>query len=272
MIEIATGDNTEPMTVSIHRIPAFQDNYLWLLHNEASGDTAVVDPGDAAPVIERLQELDLPLSAIIITHHHPDHTGGIDTLLDTWRVPVYGPASGTVPQVDQPLTEGDKVTIAGCDFTILEVPGHTLDHIAYFCEDLDGNPGVFCGDTLFAGGCGRLFEGTPEQMVTSLEKLMQLPDSTRIYCAHEYTQANLRFAAAVEPDNTDLRQRVAEVKRLREQQRATVPSVLATERQTNPFLRYRHTAVMSAASAHAGRQLGDATDAFAVIRGWKDSF
>ncbi|MEO7160988.1 MAG: hydroxyacylglutathione hydrolase, partial [Polaromonas sp.] len=183
-------------------IPAFADNYLWLLHD---GKRAlVVDPGDAAPVLRALKQSALQLESILVTHHHADHTGGVDALREATGATVYGPATERIPLPSKPLREGDTVHALGLEFQVLDVPGHTAGHIAFYTPDMDGKPLLFCGDTLFSGGCGRLFEGTPAQMLASLDKLAALPGATRVCCTHEYTLANLRFALAVEPDNAEL--------------------------------------------------------------------
>ncbi|MBI2381138.1 MAG: hydroxyacylglutathione hydrolase [Gammaproteobacteria bacterium] len=253
--------------LSILPIPAFRDNYIWLAHD--GQDAFVVDPGDAAPVQAHLAELGLRLSAILITHHHPDHVGGISTLLAKWACPVYGPASEDIPGRSHALREGDTLELSApaARMRILELPGHTLGHIAYV-----GEGHAFVGDTLFAGGCGRLFEGTPAQMLDSLDKLSELPAATRVYCAHEYTLANLRFALAVEGDNPALAARLQHATRLREQGLPTVPSTIGEEITTNPFLRSRVQSVAAAASRHAQGNLSTPEAVFAEVRRWKDGF
>ena len=256
--------------LAVTAVPAFADNYIWLLHGLRGADrVAVVDPGDAAPVLKVLAERRLTLDTILTTHHHADHVGGVTELLRHFPVPVFGPAGESIPGRTVALREGDEVTLTGLGlhFRVFDVPGHTAGHIAYH-----GHGALFCGDTLFSGGCGRLFEGTPVQMLSSLDKLARLPPETRVYCAHEYTAANLRFAAAVEPDNTSLRAYAAEVGALRSRSTPTIPSTLAIEARVNPFLRSRLPSVRAAALAHAGRALGDDADAFAVIREWKNGF
>ena len=250
-------------------IPAFEDNYFWLIHDGVSA--AIVDPGDAAPVLATLAAHQLSLVAILLTHHHADHVGGVIALLQRWRVPVYGPRHETIAGVTNPLGEGDGFTIAALDLEcqVLDVPGHTAGHIAYVAPLQNW---LFCGDTLFAGGCGRLFEGTPAQMAASLDKLAALPESTLIFCAHEYTMANLRFAREVDPDNRRLQQRIVADQEKRELGRPTVPSTLAVELATNPFLRWRQPAVL-ASLQHSGRLTkGDHVAAFAALRAWKNTF
>lgn len=237
------------------------------------GKAAVVDPGDAAPVMAQLEREGLELVAILNTHHHGDHVGGNRALLARWPVPVYGPARETIPGVTRTLVEGDTFTVPeiGLELSVLDVPGHTAGHIACVGRLADG-PIVFCGDTLFAGGCGRLFEGTPAQMVHSLSKLAALPADTRVFCGHEYTVANLRFAQAVEPANVLLQQRRVREQAKRDRGEPTVPSTIAEERETNPFLRVDQPAVRAAAEQHAGRPLADRVAVFAEVRAWKNAF
>jgi len=235
----------------------------------ATAQAAAVDPGDAAPVLAWLARERLALSAILVTHHHPDHVGGIEALLAAHPVPVYGPRGEAIPGRTHAVVEGDRVALAGLGaaFTVLEVPGHTRGHIAYY------RPGtLFCGDTLFACGCGRLFEGTAEQMHASLGKLAALPGDTRIYCAHEYTLANIRFARAVEPGNAALSQREARDRARREAGVPTLPSTLAEELATNPFLRCEDSAVAAAARARDAAVASDPIRVFAAIREWKNRF
>jgi len=257
--------------LAIIPIPAFTDNYIWLLREGPYA--AVVDPGDAAPVLAYLDREELILSAIVTTHHHADHVGGNAALLARFPVPVFGPARESIPGRTHALAEGDEITVPGPGLTlrVLDIPGHTAGHIGYVGGD--AHAGVaFVGDTLFAGGCGRLFEGTPAQMADSLGKLAALPASTRVYCAHEYTLANLRFALAVEPGNAALQARLLRDQDKRDRGLPTVPSTVAEERATNPFLRAGEPDVFAAAQARAGRRLTDAVDAFAVIREWKNGF
>ncbi len=252
----------------IMAVPAFRDNYIWLI-GDNDNRVAIVDPGDAAPVLEAVAERNLVPTAILATHHHADHVGGVKQLLDHYDIPVYGPARESIPGRTDALEEGDTVTLdaPGVSFNILDVPGHTAGHIAYYGEGC-----LFIGDTLFMSGCGRLFEGTPAQMHDSLQKLTALPDDTQIYCAHEYTLANLRFARAVEPDNKDIEERTRNSQELRDGHLPTVPGTLALEKATNPFLRVREDAVIRAAEARAGHDLKQDVEVFAVLRAWKDSF
>lgn len=257
----------------IEPIRAFRDNYIWLLQDSHSNRSCVVDPGDATPVIEALSSRNLTLEAILITHHHPDHVGGVAQLVERYAARVYGPESDHFTAVDVVLTDGDRRQVLDHDFEVLTVPGHTLDHIAYYHRTPGQAPALFPGDTLFAGGCGRLFEGTAEQMHHSLSKLAALPEATRIFCAHEYTLANLRFALAVEPGNVALQQRLDEVERLREKDLPTLPSTIATEKATNPFLRTAEPEVAAAAARYRGHDSlpAPAADTFAAIRSWKDN-
>jgi hydroxyacylglutathione hydrolase len=251
-------------------IPAFRDNYIWAVTHERS--VAVVDPGDAAPVFAWLEANDMRLTAIIATHHHADHVGGIPALCERHDVPVLGPARETVPGRTQALGEGDHIDVPGValSLAVFDIPGHTAGHIALY--SIDADPVLFCGDTLFAAGCGRLFEGTPAQMWSSLGKLASLSPATRVFCGHEYTLANLRFAEAVEPDNAAIRARTAREQAKRERAEATLPSTIGAELETNPFLRAARPAVMAQAAAHAGRNIVDPVDSFAALRAWKDGF
>lgn len=255
-------------------IPAFADNYIWLIREGTRA--AVVDPGDAQPVLDYLAREGLELTAILNTHHHNDHVGGNAALLAHAPVPVFGPARERIPGITQPLREGERIEVPGIGLIleVRDVPGHTAGHIAYIMRDAQHGIGplAFVGDTLFAAGCGRLFEGTPAQMADSLAKLAALSDDTHIYCAHEYTLSNLRFARAVEPGNAAVEARVRCEEARRARGEPTVPALLRDERATNPFLRAAEPAVMRAAAAHAGRPIVDAVDSFAVVRAWKDRF
>jgi len=246
-------------------VKAFKDNYIWTLRDGKRA--AVVDPGDARPVIEYLTREKLELVAILATHHHADHVGGIAELLGRGRVPVYGPRGEPIETLTRAVGEGDTVTIPelGLSFAVLDIPGHTRAHIAYYGADC-----LFCGDTLFACGCGRVFEGTPEQMYASLEKLRALPDSTRVYCGHEYTLANIGFARSVEPGNGALGAREARDRKLREAGKPTLPTTLGEEKATNPFLRCLEPAVVESANKYLGARAADPVRVFAAIRDWKN--
>lgn len=255
--------------LKIIRIPAFKDNYIWLLVNTKTNCGAVVDPGDAKPVLDVLEANHIQLTAILVTHHHADHCGGIPKLLEHLDVPVYGPKHETIPHCSHPFGEGDKVILDDIDtqFSVLDIPGHTLGHIAYVGDNM-----LFCGDTLFTGGCGRLFEGTALQMFNSLNKLKQLPKETLVYCGHEYTLANLEFALTIEPENKILIQRFEQVKTQTAKQEATVPSLLSLELETNPFLRTNIPAVIVAVKKFATHKIEDESDVLLNIRANKDIF
>ncbi len=253
--------------LNVTPIPAFRDNYIWALHDNKTA--IIVDPGDATPVLDFLRDRKLQLGTILITHHHNDHVGGNRELLARFPVPVYGPAAEKIDTLTQRLRENDVVTLPqlGLRFSVIEIPGHTAGHIAYV-----GHGMVFCGDTLFACGCGRLFEGTPAQMHTSLEKLAALPGATKVYCAHEYTLANIAFARAVEPDNAALLQREFDDREKRGKNIPTVPSTIQLELATNPFLRCHLPSVAAAANRHDHANHASAIDVLATIREWKNSF
>jgi hydroxyacylglutathione hydrolase len=253
--------------LTITPLPAFNDNYLWLLVRGASA--AVVDPGDAGPVMRALDRHDLRLDAILVTHHHSDHVGGVTALKKRYRPAVYGPAREQIPERDRALSRGDAIEVLGTRFEVIEVPGHTAGHIAYYA---DSESAVFCGDTLFACGCGRLFEGTPAQMLASLEALAALPAETRVYCAHEYTLANIRFALAVEPGNIDLQARAAAAEATRRRGEPTVPSTIGLELATNPFMRCDVPAVRDAAAHRKKGAETAAVTTFAALREWKNGF
>lgn len=265
--------------LNVYPVPAFKDNYIWLIELETSsskgtqappdGSTphpvAIVDPGTAQPVLQAIEDHGFEPVAVLATHHHHDHIGGIPRLSQHYDIPVYGPATETIPRLTHPLREGDEVRLGTTEFRVLDIPGHTAGHIAFY-----GAGALFCGDTLFAAGCGRLFEGTAAQMYQSLSKLAGLPDDTQVYCGHEYTLNNVKFALQVEPENADLYKRLADIEKQREQGRPTVPAPLGLERQTNPFLRCNEPNVIAAAEKYAGTRLNGGEDTFAVVRHWKD--
>ena len=258
--------------IHVSPISAFNDNYIWLISCSTTNTAWVVDPGDASPVNQYLNQHQLTLAGVLITHHHYDHIGGLKELLKQHNPVSYGPAKENIPGIQHALKAGDTLNVLGAELEVLEVAGHTRGHIAYFSDQLLDQPTLFCGDTLFAGGCGRLFEGTPKQMYLSLSQIASLPQNTLVYCAHEYTSANLHFANAVEPNNSVLQQRIHQVKEKRAQSQPTVPSLLSDELATNPFLRCSHTSVQTAASQQAGKPLSNPVDVFAAIRHWKDHF
>lgn len=265
-----------PPSLSVLTVPAFKDNYLWLIHDGLHA--AAVDPGDGAPILEALRANGLLLTAILLTHHHADHIGGVPDLLAHSQVPVYGPRNDGIAAVTHPLGEGDRFTVPGLglDLSVLDVPGHTRGHIAYVRSDGPDGAGthwLFCGDTLFGAGCGRLFEGTPAQMVDSLAKLAALPDDTLVYCAHEYTLSNLRFAERVEPDNQALQMRLVADSDKRGSKMPTIPSTIGIEKATNPFLRACEPGILASLN-EAGKLPAGAgkVEAFAALREWKNVF
>ncbi|MEN2394428.1 hydroxyacylglutathione hydrolase [Pseudomonas halotolerans] len=254
--------------IQISALPAFTDNYIWLLQDHATQRCVVVDPGDATPVQAWLDaHPGWVLSDILITHHHHDHVGGVQALKNATHATVYGPASENIPARDVALQDNDQLSVLGWDFDVYAVPGHTLGHIAYYHHGL-----LFCGDTLFAAGCGRLFEGTPAQMHQSLSRLASLPEDTLVYCTHEYTLSNLKFAAAVEPGNPDIAARLEKVSQQRNAGVMTLPSTLALEKLTNPFLRTAETSVKQKADERNGQRNETPSEVFAALRAWKDKF
>jgi hydroxyacylglutathione hydrolase len=250
-------------------LPAFNDNYIWMLHD---GQRAVVvDPGQAPVVFEAIQRLGLKLQAILITHHHHDHTGGVAELREATGAQVFGPMLELLPEPLSRLKEGDTVELLGLTLKVLDVPGHTAGHIAFYAQPQDQAPLLFCGDTLFSAGSGRLFEGTPAQMLASLRKLAALPDNTRVCCAHEYTASGLVFARAVEPDNQALITYQAKVTALREQNLPTLPSSIGLENAINPFLRtHLHDVIRAVRQFDASAR--DPVSVFAALRTWKNQF
>ncbi len=263
--------------IKIEAIPTFQDNYVWAIHNDLVA--ILVDPGEAGPILSWLDDRSMSAGAILVTHHHHDHVGGIAEILKSTSIPVYGPARGAVKTT--PVNEGDLLTFDSFELTfkVMETPGHTRDHVCYFASGFSNgvtndSPAtdlhLFCGDTLFSCGCGRLFEGTPAQMHTSLSRLAALPEQTLVYCAHEYTLANISFALEVEPENPDLIERHKEALALRKQGIATLPVSIGRERKTNPFLRCDRPSAIDAASQHFKKPLSPGVETFAAIRAWKD--
>jgi hydroxyacylglutathione hydrolase len=250
-------------------LPAFADNYIWMLHDGARA--VVVDPGDAAPVVDALSRLKLSLGGILVTHHHGDHVGGVDALRPLLQGPVHGPATERIPVPFTPHAEGDVVDVLGLRFRVLDVPGHTAGHIAYAQLDEPEAPLLFCGDTLFSAGCGRLFEGTPAQMHASLSKFASLPGDTRVCCTHEYTLSNLRFASAVEPDNADIAAYTEHCQATRAAGQPTLPSSVALELKINPFLRCTQPDVVRMARSQ-GAADGSAVAVLAALREWKNHF
>lgn len=257
-------------SLSILTVPAFDDNYLWIVHKGT--DAVVVDPGDGKVILQALQEHQLQLQAILLTHHHADHIGGVPDLLHSFAVPVYGPANDKIKTVTHPLNGGDTLTIEclNVEFQVLAMPGHTLGHIAYYSQS---EQVLFCGDTLFAGGCGRIFEGTPAQMLHSLNSLAALPEQTAVYCAHEYTMSNLRFALAANPNNTALQNRQLTEQHKRDQHIPTVPSTIGLEKQTNPFLRSNDPDIKRSLLAQEKiEENADELGVFTALRTWKNNF
>jgi len=255
--------------MNLQALPAFDDNYIWMLHDGVSA--AVVDPGDAGPVIAALDAQGLELAAILVTHHHPDHVGGVDELRPRLKGPVYGPAREKIPQPFEPLTDGSRIEVLGLRFDVMDVPGHTAGHIAYVTHDDGASPLLFCGDTLFSAGCGRLFEGTAAQMHQSLSRLAALPGSTRVCCTHEYTLSNLKFASAVEPGNAEIADYARHCQAVRAQGRMTLPSTIARELRINPFLRWAEPAVIETAIAQ-GAPDRSPVHVFAALREWKNRY
>ena len=253
----------------VSAIKAFSDNYIWTLIKD--GEVTVVDPGDPEPVKNYLNEKGLNLKNIHITHHHFDHTGGIEELTDIYGCEVYGPDGGHIKGIGVKIQDNQEFTIMDVTFKAFATPGHTLDHLSYYVED-DSNPLLFCGDTLFSGGCGRLFEGSPKQMHNSLSRLAELPGKTKVFCTHEYTESNLRFAIAVEPNNRHIKDKIEEVQELRRKDLETLPSTISEELNINPFLRCNQNDVINSAEYYCKTQLSESHEVLGAIREWKDNF
>lgn len=258
------------LMAEVLHVDAFEDNYIWLIRGpDDASKVAIVDPGDEIPVYAALKKHALTPLAILCTHHHSDHIGAIGDILEHYSIPVFGPAQEHIPGITHRLKQGDPVDLRdlGLRFEVLDVPGHTRGHIAYYGHGL-----LFCGDTLFSAGCGRLFEGTAEQMLISLKKLCALPNDTQVYCAHEYTEDNLRFALELEPHNPDLLAYINKVKKLRQTKRPTLPTSIGAEKSFNPFLRSAEPGVKRAAETHCGHALHSPQEVFAEVRKWKDRY
>lgn len=255
------------MTLDVIPVPAFRDNYIWLLHQDQHA--VVVDPGDAAPVLAMLRARKLTLDAILITHHHHDHIGGVEALLAHSRAQIYAPRTGHYAFPHQPVSDGDQINLVPLDIqlNVMETPGHTLDHVIYY-----GANSLFCGDTLFSCGCGRLFEGTGEELYHSLQRIAALPGETRVYCAHEYTQHNIRFARSIDPDNPALAARSLDVDQQRERDLPSLPSTIQMEIDTNPFLRCDSAAIKAAALRHGNITETDPISVFCAIRNMRNGF
>jgi hydroxyacylglutathione hydrolase len=251
-------------------IPAFSDNYIWAISVDGDDKIIVVDPGDAQAVEQYLTRNNLTLSAILITHHHNDHTGGVAELTAHRDISIYGPANSPFKGITTALSNGDEIELLGSTFKVREIPGHTLDHISYLVESEPAQ--IFCGDTLFLAGCGRLFEGTAKQMLQAMHYFSQLADDTEVYCTHEYSLANLSFAAAVEPDNNEIQLAIKDCTLLREQNQPTLPTSIGQEKKINPFMRTEQNAVINAASAFSAKNLHSEVEVFASIREWKNQF
>ncbi len=257
--------------LSVSRISAFDDNYIWLIHSQnkcQDKNIIIVDPGDEVPVLEAIEKQAYIPKAIFITHHHGDHCGGLAEIVEHYHIPVYGPKNEKIHLVTHQCKQGDIITLDEMDlsFNVMDVPGHTKGHIAFL-----GHHSLFIGDTLFAGGCGKIFEGTYQQMQQSLASLLLLDEQTQVYCAHEYTQENLKFAIIAEPNNKALQERIKQTNQLRSKGKATVPSTLKLEKETNPFLRFNQSAIINSAQDYCGHPLSNPIETFKIVRQWKDA-
>ncbi|WP_075187911.1 hydroxyacylglutathione hydrolase [Teredinibacter haidensis] len=258
--------------LDIKAIPILTDNYVWLIADQANRSAVVVDPGDAAPVAQALQQQNVSLAGILVTHQHWDHVGGIEALVKQYHCPVFGPNSPSIPSITHPVHEGSEVAIDNTlRFSVIEIPGHTQEHLGYILEQPEGTS-LFCGDTLFSAGCGRLLGGTATQLKSSLDRIKQLPIRTSIYCTHEYTAANLLFANTVMPENAAVKAYMAKVKSHRQNNAPTLPSTLETELQINPFLRCDDDQVKATVEAAFDKQASNEEDVFTLLRQWKDRF
>ena len=255
------------MNIKISPVSTLQDNYVWVIIDSENKSAIIVDPGEAAPVHQFLTQHQLKLKAILITHHHWDHTNGIAELLQHYQVPVFGAKKMETPEITNTVEDGANIKLPPFAFDVIAIPGHTLNHIAYYAKGM-----LFCGDTLFAAGCGRMFEGTPQQLFHSLQKLAALPDDTNVYCAHEYTLNNLRFAKAVEPHNQKIMEKIEHIKKIREKQSPSLPSTILDEKETNPFLRCDSAEIKANVEAHIGKKLNSPLEIFTELRKWKDIF
>jgi hydroxyacylglutathione hydrolase len=256
--------------LTVTPIPSFTDNYIWMLRNEKN-QAVVVDPGDAQVIINALDQHQLNLAAILITHHHYDHTDGVKELREKYSIPVYGPTDSKFNGISEELNDGDSVEVLGHSFKIKSIPGHTLDHISYLYDD-PSSPQIFCGDTLFLAGCGRVFEGTMEQMLSAMQYIKTLDKKTKVYCTHEYSLSNLAFAQTVEPDNIDIKDKIVQCQKLREQNLPTLPNTIENELLINPFLRCDVLSVKQQASVYATLPLDSELEVFSTIRQWKNVF
>ena len=251
-------------------LPAFDDNYIWVIESPNDSSIAVIDPGDAEVVEHYLTQSNKTLAAILITHHHRDHTGGVEPLKNRYSIPIYGPNESKFPGVTHPQSDGDSIELFGKSVSIKAVPAHTLDHIAYLVKG--DCPQLFCGDTLFLAGCGRLFEGSADQMQQAMDYFSSLPDNTEVYCTHEYSLANLAFAKAADPSNKEIDQAIAQCEQLRTDNLPTLPSSIGQERLINPYMRTRETALIQSASQFANQTLSAGVETLAALREWKNSF